>query len=197
MHLPWSHKASLLTEFSWRLKVSGYSQGFKSKIISEGITGYVNTLIKRVKEDIPFNRSRELIRSQSKKRRVTSRNWFNSGDSTSSSVLYEPATPNSTLAKMLQKHEMDNNQGRNFRVKIVEKAGRSLKSILAPNYPWSFSKCEDIDCFPCSSSTGKIKVHCRTPGVVYNIICNLCHGMAIFIHSIHSMFIYGPVSYTK
>ena len=180
MHLPWSHKASLLTEFSWRLKVSGYSQGFRSKIISEGITGYLNTLIKRVKEDIPFNRSRELIRSQSKKRRVTSRNWFNSGDSTYSSVLYVPATPNSTLAKMLQKHEMDNNQGRNFRVKIVEKAGRSLKSILAPNYPWSFSKCEDLDCFPCSSSTGKIKVHCRTPGVVYNIICNLCHGMAIY-----------------
>ena len=41
MHLPWSLKAELLSHFSWRLKLSGYSKGFRSKIISEGLAGYL------------------------------------------------------------------------------------------------------------------------------------------------------------
>ena len=32
--LPWSHKADLLSEFSWRLRVSGYSESFRSKILA-------------------------------------------------------------------------------------------------------------------------------------------------------------------
>ena len=72
--------------------------------------------------------------------------------------------------------EQQNNQGRLSRVKIVERAGRSVKNILAPNDPWGVTKCTDPDCFPCSTSVGSMKVSCRTPGVLYQIICKLCEA---------------------
>ena len=77
----------------------------------------------------------DVIRTQSKKRTKSQNNWFNSGESSYNSVLFVPATPHSALAKILQKHESENNQGRKSRVKIIEKAGRSVKSLLAPNNP--------------------------------------------------------------
>ena len=184
MHLPWSHKAALLTNFSWRLKVSGYPKGFRSKIISEGLTGYLNTLRRRVREGVPLNRPKDVIRRQSRKRKINSNNWFKEGQSTYNSVLYVPATPASELAKMLQQHESENNQGRCSRIKIVEKAGQSIKNILAPNDPWGVAKCKSLDCFVCSTNTGPLKVSCRSPGVVYTIICTLCEeegrGMAVY-----------------
>ena len=59
-------------------------------------------------------------------------------------------------------------------IMIVEKEGRSIKNALAPNDPWDVKCCEDEGCFPCSSSTGPVKISCRVPGVVYTIICVQC-----------------------
>ena len=174
IHLPWYHKAELLSSFSWRLKVSGYSEGFRSKVIAEGIAGYFNTLRRRLKDNLPLNRPMDVIRTQSKKRTKSQNNWFNSGESSYNSVLFVPATPHSALAKTLQKHESENNQGRKSRVKIIEKAGRSVKSLLAPNNPWSATKCGDEECFMCSTATGPLKLSCRVPGVLYTIVCVLC-----------------------
>ena len=121
-----------------------------------------------------LNRPKEVIRMQSKKKNTTSRNWFNQGKTSYDSVLFVPSTPNSALAKTLREHEALNNQGRVSRIKIVEKAGRSLKSILAPNDPWGVSKCADPECFVCSTSVGDLKVSCRTPGILYKIFCTRC-----------------------
>ena len=154
--------------------MSGYPKGFRSKIISEGLKGYLNTLKGRVRKGIPIKRPKDVIRRQSRKRFTSSNNWFKSGKSTYNSVLYVPATPSSVLAKMLQRHESQNNQGRCSRIKIVEKAGKSIKSILAPNDPWGVEKCKSPDCFVCSTNVGPTKVSCRSSGVVYKIICTLC-----------------------
>ena len=177
LHLPWHHKAGLLSKFSWRLKVSGYPRGFRSKVISDGIAGYINTMDKRLRMNMPLNRPRDLIRAQSRNRRRSQSNWFNEGGShekTFDSVLFVPATPSSRLALLLKAHEAENNQGRTTRIKIVEKAGRSVKNALALNDPWEVRRCEDENCFPCSSSTDPIKISCRVPGVVYTIICLKC-----------------------
>ena len=100
-------------------------------------------------------------------------NWFNLGRSTYDSVMFVPPTHGSSLAKLLQKHEEENNQGRSSRIRIVERAGSSLKSILAPNDPWGVSKCSDAECFPCGTNDGPSKVGCRVPGVMHQIICTL------------------------
>ena len=181
LHLPWDHKAALLSKFSWRLKVSGYPRGFRSKVISDGIAGYVNTLDRRLRANMPLNRPRELIRSQSRNRRHA-HNWFNRNNSGGSevqvfdTVLFVPATPSSSLAKILKDHEALNNQGRTSRIKVVERAGKSVKRVLAPNNPWEIQRCGDLECFPCTSTKGPVRVSCRVPGVVYSIICVLCEA---------------------
>ena len=175
------HKAALLSKFSWRLKVSGYPRGFRSKVISDGIAGYLNTLDRRMTASMPLNRPRELIRSQSRNRRGA-HNWFNRNNSGESevqnfdTVLFVSAKPSSSLAKILKDHEAQNNQGRTSRIKVVERAGRSVKSVLAPNNPWDIQRCGDVGCFPCTSTTGPVRVSCRVPGVVYSIIYVLCEA---------------------
>ena len=90
----------------------------------------------RTETGTEINRPGDVIREQKKK---TSKNdWFNKGESFYDSVLFVPVTPHSTLAKLLQNHEKQNNQGRRSRIKIVEKAGISLKNVLAPIDPWEF-----------------------------------------------------------
>ena len=154
--------------------MSGYSEGFRSKIIAEGLSGYLNTIRKRIKSGFPINRPKEMISMQSKKRTITAANWYNSGLSTYDSVLFVPFTLNGASAKLLQYHEAQNIQGRTSRIRIVEKAGRSIKNVLAPNYPWSIEPCKDPECFPCSTADGPPQISCRTPGVLYNIVCRLC-----------------------
>ena len=183
LHLPWHHKADLLSKFSWRLKVSGYSRGFRSKALSDGIAGYINNLDRRLRTNFPLNRPKDVIQSHSRNKRNVHRDWFNrnnlnsgSGDLSYDTVLFVPSTPSSSLANILRTHEAENNQGRKSRIKIVEKAGISLKNVLAPNNPWDVQRCSDNECFPCSSTAGPVKLSCRVPGVVYTIICVICEA---------------------
>ena len=90
--------------------------------------------------------------------------------------MFVLATPQSALAKLLQHHEQQNTQGRSSRIKIIEKAGISVKNLLAPNDPWGITKCQDPDCFPCTTNIEPSKVSCKTPGIVYNIFCNICQN---------------------
>ena len=72
------------------------------------------------------HRLREII-SEVRIRKKDSRGWFKRGKTEFDSVLFVPATPNSSLANILRAHEADNNQGRLKRIKIVESAGKTIK----------------------------------------------------------------------
>ena len=154
-HLPWSHKANLLTELSYRMKRSGYSASFRSKIISEGLRGHMKKVVSTHKQGMPFNRSGDVIRKSKSHRCKTSNNWFrNSGGSVQfDTVLFVPATSGSKLATILKNHEAQNVQGRRSRIKVVERSGKCVKDLLSKSYPWPTDRCSDTGCFPCS--TGK------------------------------------------
>ena len=78
------------------------------------------------------------------------------------------------IPQLVLKYNLLNQQGRTSRIRIVKKAGRSIKNVLAPNYPWSIELCKDPEGFPCSTADGPPQISCRTPGVIYNIVCWLC-----------------------
>ena len=118
----------------------------------------------------PINRPKEIISKTSRKGRKNVE-WFRTNSTPYDTVLFVPATQGSVLAKTLKQHEERNNQGRSTRIRIVETAGRSVKQVLAPNYPWPTLKCNDLECFPCSSSNRPPKISCRVPGIVYRIVC--------------------------
>ena len=88
--------------------------------------------------------------------------------------MFVPATKDSVLAKKIKLAEAQNNQGRSSRIKIVEKTGSTVKDSLCRKAPWPTGRCEEReDCFYCLTSH-EAKCSCRTPGVGYEIICELC-----------------------
>ena len=180
LHLPWSHKADLLSELSFRMKISGYGGAFRSKAISEGLRGHMKKVVSSFRDGTPLNRTGEMIRTAKLRSKRTESNWFRNGGGSErySSVLFVPATENSVLAKTLREHEQQNLQGRTSRIKIVEKSGKSVRQILSRSYPWPTKKCEDLECFPCSSSS-KVSFSCRIPGAGYNIFCTECEKLGV------------------
>ena len=128
-----------------------------------------------VKSSTPLNRPKQAIAASKKKKG----SWLNTSDSVQyQTVLFIPATTNSSLARMIRRCEENNSQERNVRIKVVESSGRSVKNTMAYNYPWAPEVCRDPNCFPCS--TGSVqRVSCRKPGMAYRIFCILCSGVGI------------------
>ena len=60
-------------------------------------------------------------------------------------MLFVPATERSTLAKQIRKVEFENKQGRQSRIKVVERTGSTVLSHLSTNYSWAPQSCKDED----------------------------------------------------
>ena len=179
VNLPWELKASLLSFMSWRMKESGYTTGFRLQVLRGGILGYLKTLHKTSKGLTSLHRSKEeIISKKICKEKVA---WFKRNGAPYRSVLFVPATPESALAKSIREIERNNRQGRTHRIKVVEQSGTTVRNILANNYPWAPTSCNDPQCFPCSSSSGTSEklISCRRPGVGYQISCLLCKNMEV------------------
>ena len=107
-------------------------------------------------------------------------NWFSKnqveGDLPYTTTLFVPPTEGSVLARTLQGIERQNNQGRAWGVKIVERRGTTVAGILCNSYPWPTLSCQAQDCFPCRSAdpARPPKHSCRQPNISYQIICLTC-----------------------
>ena len=61
--------------------------------------------------------------------------------------------------------EVENNQGRKLRFKMVEKGGVILEQKLRRSNPWAGKKCDWPNCFPCKSGKGG---NCWRESVTYD-----------------------------
>ena len=76
LHLPWAHKAELLSELSFRMKLSGYGGAFRSKSIAEGLRGHMKKVVSSFRDGTPLNRTGEMIRTAKIRSKRTESNWF-------------------------------------------------------------------------------------------------------------------------
>ena len=171
IELPWEMKSELLSQLSWRMAQSGYPEGFRAKVLTEELTEHLKTLSKAALEGTPFHSPREMITIA--KKRKSSADWFRGKQNEYRSVLFVPATPESELAKRMRKVEMDNTQGRQSRIRVVERSGTTIKDTLGTHYPWKYDRCDKTDCFLCLTSTKNV-VSCRKQGMGYIITCTAC-----------------------
>ena len=143
--LPWDVKAHHLTDFSKRSQFSGYDHYFRYHVISCALKAY-ELKKKEVDGERPLYRPRTWQteeRRESKQSKKTG--WFSkNGEIT---VLFVPPTPNSTLVKALRL--VANKSEINMR--IVERAGTSLKRKLQRSNPFRPNQCERNDCLICRS----------------------------------------------
>ena len=103
-----------------------------------------------------------------KERREKKNNWYKKGGY--ESVMFVPATPGSILKK---RYEIEVAKS-GLKIRIVEKAGTSLKQQLQRSDPFKPLRCDRENCFVCTSGG---KGSCKTMGVNYQISCEECEEM--------------------
>lgn len=90
-------------------------------------------------------------------------------------VLFLPRTRDSKLSKKIQAvdDKFAKLQGMK-RIKVVERVGRKLESILMRNDPWGGNECRRQECGICGGGEDGKKGRCLREGIVYSIECLKC-----------------------
>ena len=173
-----SVKVEELDKYMQELKLSGYTESERLKILKGGINTYKNIKRLEINNIRPFYRSNsfqktERMENKSKKKK----HWFKGRncDLRYKSVMFVEATPEDTLLKMLKTTEEQHKISDNHRIKFVSKSGSKLENILERKNPFE-SNCHSNDCKPCANSNLKTNQlsKCRTNNVSYESTCKLC-----------------------
>ena len=153
-----------------KMQFSGYSQQFRTKITTSALNAYKEIKRKDITGEEPMYRKKTWNKEQrdKKKREKKNGNWYtNKG---AESVIFIPATPNSILKNRIEKKIKANN---NFKIKIIEKGGQTIKSMLNRQKQKPQDETKQCKCLICKS--GGKPGQCRQEGTVYQIKCNICN----------------------
>ena len=93
------------------------------------------------------------------------------------SVIFVPNTEHSELARRLREGEEEMLNITGYKIKIVERCGRGLTSILTKANPWGGSDCGRVGCLLCQTKadTGKyLTQNCSKRIIVYKTWCVAC-----------------------
>ena len=173
--LEWNTTAKHASEMNKRMQYSGYNHQFRKQITHSALNKYKQIVEKDKTGESPMYRNKDWKRNERiKKKQQSKTKWFKKGKTKYMSTIFVPATPNSTLQKeykrVIKKH--------NINIKVIEKAGRQIKSILQKSDPFKPNKCQDKECFPCKADVNK-QTNCRKDGIVYHITCNECKAIYV------------------
>ena len=114
----------------------------------------------------PLYRPREWrALERERERRKRRDNWFRKGDF--DTVVFVPATPGSQLKRRYIREI----KATEFKIKIVEQSGTTLKAMLQRSDPFKQRRCADADCLLCRTDG---KGSCRSTGVTYELVCQAC-----------------------
>ena len=178
--LPWAQRAAHLSDFSLRMKISGYSEKYRETIIRSAVTAWEKQLEMDRSGERPLYRPREWNKEvRTKKKEYKKRGWFRKlGGKTNDFSLFCPASPGGRLAAKWRKEvdEVRSSSGGLIRGYVAEKSGIPLSALLYNNQLDEKDLCGKADCNPCRSGTTK-KLSCRKVsrgGMVYTCSCINC-----------------------
>ena len=167
--LPWEAKSKHLSRFTARMQFSGYEKKFRAEVIKSALNAYDKLRRAEVEGERPLYRPKTWrTLEREKERREKKNNWYKKGGY--ESVMFVPATPGSVLKK---RYEIEVAKS-GLKIRIVEKAGTSLKQQLQRSDPFKPLRCDRENCFVCTSGG---KGSCKTMGVNYQISCEECEEM--------------------
>ena len=162
-YLEWEIVCTHINAFMKKMQFSGYSQSFRYNVVNSALNGMKLIREKDTLGIRPIYRPKEWMRVEREREKVEKkRSWYRSGGF--DSVLFVPATPEGRLKKMYQSEILQSG----LRIKVVERTGATLKSLLQTSNPFKNRHCGREDCYICTSGgTGD----CRSEGVTYEIKC--------------------------
>lgn len=162
LYLPWQDIAVKVSDFVRRMEASGYEAEFRYKVVRIAIRRYRRKLKKWHDGGEMYADDRtpkEIAADRGRKRE----NWYK-GDGKYESVLFVQPTVKSKLKKEVQMIARRND----VKVKVIEKAGLTVKHVLQKSNPYPKKRCERVDCAMCEF--GRFG-ECRTRGCGYKIMC--------------------------
>ena len=158
-----------LDKLRYKMMLSGYSHKEREIIVKEGEARYFNIVRQVERGDRPLYRPSHWDREdRALKKKVKEKSWFGNKQS----VIFVQSTPGEILRKKVE--EIVDSAG--FKVKVVEKGGRTVRSLLQKSDVSSSVTCSESGC-PICSTTGK--GGCQVEGVVYRVFCKICETQGI------------------
>ena len=94
------------------------------------------------------------------------------------SALFVEQTPQGELARELRLSMARLEPTMGFKIKIVERAGKSLASTFSQASIWEGKHCGRQDCITCNQEAEDMPP-CSTTSVVYENICHSCNSVAL------------------
>ncbi|KAL8613584.1 hypothetical protein ACOMHN_022003 [Nucella lapillus] len=167
--LPWSTTTMHVNEYIKRLQFSHYDERFREEVWRSALKAYNSIKEKDRNGEQPLYRPKNWQRTERKKiRRAKKEDWYKKGGN--KTVIFVPSTPHSQLSKRYQEVIGKTN----LKIKVVERSGKTVKSILHESDPYKQPGCStEEDCMVCKGGRGK--GNCRREGVTYEIRCNECN----------------------
>ena len=162
-----------MNNFLKRLQYSGFYKEFRYDIVNAANNTYKKIKQKVKKGERKLHRPKDWKRTERKlERRTKKNNWYKKGDS--ETVIFVPYTELSKLKKMYQNEIKKSN----CKIEVVEKSGRTLKSILKKTTPFKEDRCKRQDCFICSSEGSG---QCDRANITYTIECEpTCKNKGVY-----------------
>ena len=171
--LEWSRVTEHLNGMMRRLQFSGYDQRFRAQVLKSAFTAYDNIKQEDAEGVRPMYRPKDWDRKGREEMKMRKReSWFREGGA--ETVIFVPNTPGSELKKRYEE-EVGKSQ---VKVKIVESAGRSIKSMLQRSDPSGASDCQPPQKDECPVCLSGYRA-CRKEGVTYQINCNSCEEVYV------------------
>ena len=155
--------------------LSGYTEKERAIIEKEGRSQYQNILRMSELGERPLYRGAGWCKQERAVSKLRNKKeWFGKKND---AVIFVQATPGEVLQKEIQK--VVNSSG--FKLKVVERGGKTIKGVLQRSDVYNNSKCWKDDCVVCAR---KPKGLCSKESAEYRIWCEVCDtdGLQAVMH---------------
>ena len=191
----------VVDQYGQKLLNSGYSLDQTRAILVNGIKGIESKKIRCFEEGRSFFRkSTESMGARWRKKLLSGSSWYKGSKRKNKykraqgrskkdskelaskgveqqSVLFVEQTTNGELAKALRELMMRIGPTIGFSVKVVERAGSTLKSKFPQSGLWEGTHCGREECITCNQGA-EFMAPCTRRSVVYENICGTCNSGA-------------------
>ncbi|PFX30192.1 Hemicentin-1 [Stylophora pistillata] len=145
-----------------RLQYSGYDRKFRKEVVRSALAAYNRLVELDANGEQPLYRPREWRALEPARERKKRRdNWFRKGDY--DTVIFVPATTGSQI----KRRYMIEIKATEFKIKVVEQSGTTLKAMLKKSNPFKQRRCTNADCLLCRTDR---KGSCRSTGITLELI---------------------------
>ena len=165
-------RVELMEDFSEMMMISGYPEHYRASVLQAVLTGYSRQVEAAQRGEKPLYRPRQWREEERRRgRSLKGAAWFRPADT----VLFLPATPDSVLADRARKVVNQEGKRLGVTVKVVERAGLSLKQQLVKTDLSLGGPCPQGDCTICETNPGEggSLQHHRS-GALYEGACLIC-----------------------